>query len=225
MLFSIRRMAPLAVLIAATSTGCNALPRMGGDDDDDGPRRWSSAWYEGSDGEIGVQQKHRAGRLWPPYARPTTEQAELSHRFHAAHYWPYPYNCQDRAYVHEVTQRQINNGWMTQTTLMDYHFDEQNTLNKAGRMHLRWILQHAPPEHRATWVQTADTNELSQQRLASVQVAANEMVGPENVPAIVLRSTVTGGRPALEIDAIRRAEIGSIQSPRIMYESTSAPSG
>jgi hypothetical protein len=228
MFISARRMAPLAVLMLATTVGCNAFPRVWGiNDDDDEPRRWTKEWYDANPGdEIGARQKYKAGRLWPPYPRPTSPQLQCSQRYHAAHDWPFPYNCQDRAYIHEISQRQVLNGWTTETTLLDYHFNDKNELNNAGRMQLKWILQNAPPEHRAAWVQTADTSDISQQRLANVQLAATEMVGPENVPSIALRVATPLGRPAQEIDAIRKAEIGSVPQPRITYQAVgSAASG
>ena len=114
--------------------------------------------------------------------------------------------------------QQSTNGWMTETTLYDQHFDpETNTINQAGRMHLRWILLYAPPAYRAAFIATADTPEASQTRMASTQVAALEMTGPDNAPPIMLRATQQLGASAEERDLVRRQWLSTIPSPRINY--------
>jgi hypothetical protein len=65
-------------------------------------------------------------------------------------------------------------------------------------------------------VQTADTQEMNQTRLASVQAAATDMVGP-NCPAIVLRVCQPYGGSAQEVDLIRRSYLESIPIPRVSY--------
>jgi hypothetical protein len=222
MSFSARRLAPVALLLAATASGCNVFPRWGLNDYE-GPRRYSEEWYEmKGDGPVGARQCYKKGRLWPPYPRPTGEQLSWCQRYHAAHYWPWPYNCQDRAYVREVSDRQVHNGWVCETTLLDYHFDDKHALNQPGQLHLKWILENVPPQHRTAFVQKTSNEEVNQQRLASVQQVATEMVGSENVPKIELRVASPTGRPALEIDSIRRKEIAAIRIPQITYTSPSA---
>jgi hypothetical protein len=219
------RFVSVVLLIATASVGCSSALRTSRNSEyedatDRGPRRWSEEWYDiEAQKPVGSRQRKRHGKLWPPYPRPIGEQQQASHRFHAAHYWPWPYVCDDRRYVREVTQLQVMNGWMTATTLYEYHFDEEaQELNHSGQMHLRWILENAMGDRRVAWVQTASDTETSQKRLNSVQVAAANLVGDGNIPPIKLRMTTAYGRPALEIKAIRDAEISTMPEPRINYE-------
>lgn len=165
---------------------------------------------------IGARQVYKHGKLWPPYPRPTGPANLPSHLYHAAHYWPYPYVCQDRDYVRSLSGAQISNGWVAMTTLYDYHFDpDTHQLNASGRMQLRWILENAPARHRYTFVQTASDPVSSETRLASVKTEAGLMLGDESLPPVMLRVTSPLGRPAEEIDAIRRIDRESIIEPRI----------
>lgn len=174
-------------------------------------------YYSNRSGDpVGARQRLFHGKYWPPYPRPTGPPQLPGHKYHAAHYWPYPYQCQDRHIVREISKRQINNGWVVATTLYDYHFDaDSHELNRAGVMRLRWILKHAPESRRFAFVQAATSNDASQSRLTYVQNEATAMVGDGNIPPIMLRVTTPLGRPALEVDRIRRAEIDTQPSPRI----------
>ncbi len=165
---------------------------------------------------IGARQKYKHGKLWPPFPRPTGPGNLPSHVYHAEHYWPYPFVCQDQEYVHAISGAQISNGWVTMTTLYDYHFDlETHQLNVAGRMQLRWILENAPPRHRYTFVQSGINNATSESRLQAVRTELTQLVSADLVPPVLLRVTSPLGRPAEEIDAIRRKDRLTIVEPRI----------
>jgi hypothetical protein len=222
---SMFRMVPVGLVALAMLSGCSMFSRdeyglrAGEWEDDDG---WDD-WDE--DRPIGARQKHVHGKLWPPYPRPTEEQAEYSHRFHHAHYWPLPYVCYDRAYVQQVLSMQVVNGWTAETTLYHYHFDEEtNLLNQSGQLHLGWILCDVPPSRRFVWVQTCLDPTLSQIRLANVQAAAVEMVGEAHLPSIMLRpGSVVGGRPAQEVDLQNRAYLNSMPVPRLPNRGAATP--
>lgn len=181
--------------------------------------QWSEDWYdEGTEQLPGTRQVRHAGKLWPPYPRPMGKGQKCAHKFHTAHYWPWPYNCWDRAYVETVLDTQVANGWITECTLMAHHFDPvTQELNHAGRHHLRWILQAAPPQYRFAWIQAAEAPEINQVRLANVQSAATLLVGEANVPPVMVRVCSPTGRPASEINEIRKREIGTMPDPRVKY--------
>jgi len=166
---------------------------------------------------VGARQKYYKGKYWPPYPRPTGEPLPWIHRFHAAHYWPYPYNIQDRTIVRDMTDRQVANGWMLASTLYEYHFVEgRNDLTRAGLLQLRWILENVPLEHRVIFVQSAYDNDARQARLNNVKTAAQRIVGEEaSIPPVMLRVTSPLARPAEEVRQIRDAELKSQPKPRI----------
>lgn len=210
------RWARAGLLLLPLAAGCSTF--------DDGPERWSEEWYAENDGPVGTRQKYHAGKAWPPYPRPVGEEMECSTGFHAAHYWPLPYVCYDRAYVREISEIQVNNGWIAEATLYDFHFDPDTCcLNQAGLLHLKWILESCPAERRCAWIQNAATSDKSEMRVNSVREQAIAMVGEANVPPVMLRAGSTEGRPAAEIDALRRTYQSVQRPPQIEY--TALPSG
>ncbi len=203
----------------------DSCPQCGGSECDHKNKRYTIDWYEErSDRPIGSRQKYKMGKHWPPYARPVGEKPELSARFHASHYWPHPYNCQDQQYLETAIHAQVNNGWISETTLYDYHFDlETNELTHPGRLHLRWILMHVPEEFRVAWVQSTVDAYAGRSRIASVREVAVTLVGEEKIPPIMMRATTPTGSSAEEAVSIRRAWLLSMPEPRIRY--TALPSG
>jgi hypothetical protein len=216
----------VALLFGTSGVGCLTF-NASDDCSEDGLSRWGDDGYEHADSPVGTRQVYKHGKQWPPYPRPTGPEQPKWHQYHAAHYWPLPYVCADRAYVYEITQAQVNKGWETETTLYEYHFLEDNqSLDRSGRMRVEWILRHVPAPHRVIWVQTGDTPETSQIRLAAVQTAVSEMIGDSgDVPPIMLRVATPVGRPAIEIDMIRKSELSTIPEPRIQYESLPTGTG
>jgi hypothetical protein len=182
----------------------------------------SSGSYDGfgyEDGRpVGARQKWLFGKPWPPYPRPTGPQQSCAQRYHAAHYWPHPYVCQDRASVFEHTQAMVENGWVEQTTLLEYHFnDEEGVLTHAGEAHLRWILFMAPEMYRSVWVQAGHQPHVTDMRIQAVQLAAAEMLGSGHVPQISPRVCMPIGTPAQQIDGQYRSWIETLPEPRINY--------
>ncbi len=219
-----RRLLSTALFLVLTSAPGIAQCQDNSEYREPAPKRWSAAWYEQESlTPVGVPQRYKLGKLWPPRPRPTGKRQQFSHKFHAVHYWPHPYICQDRQYVASIMDRQITNGWVMSTTLYEYHFDPTtDELTQAGRLRLRWILQSVPDKYRLAFVQTAESSEASQRRMTSVRSEAVAMVGDGNVPPIMLRVTSPLGRPAIEIVNIRRAELQTQPAPRIPLPSSSS---
>ncbi len=176
-----------------------------------------AAWYaERSNDPVGARQYYYKGKEWPPYPRPQGLSQVPTHIYHAAHYWPYPYVCEDREIVRQMDLAQEEAGWVSETTLYDYHFEpDAQQLNKSGVLHVRWILENAPVHRRTVYVQAADNNVSSQLRLANVQAELTELVPSGSVPPVILRVTRTLGRPADEVDKIQRSDINTLPAPRI----------
>jgi len=173
----------------------------------------------------GQRQVEKHGKMWPPFPRPVGEEQAFWHKYHHAHYWPYPYNCQDKAYVQDVLHQQAAAGWTSATTLQDYHFDaETNRLNSAGETQLYWILTQAPISYRTAYVAQGRSAEQAQVRLASVEQMARSMIG-ESLPPILLRHDIPVGRPASEVEAYRRKQLQAIPNQRLFTIGTSGGGG
>lgn len=165
---------------------------------------------------VGTRRKYSKGKFWPPYPRPEGLSMLPSHRYHAEHYWPLPYVCDDRTYVRDLIARQENAGWIDNTTLYDYHFEpDTQELNRAGRLHILWVVRNAPQHRRILYVQTAENVKQTDIRLASTRVATTNVVGNTALPPIVPRVTSPLGRNAMEVDAIQRGDRDSQPVPRI----------
>lgn len=164
---------------------------------------------------VGSRQKYYKGKMWPPFPRPQGVSQLPTHAYHAAHYWPHPYLCYDRQSVRDFVTAQEEAGWTQATTLYDYHFDpDSQTLNRAGRIHVNWIIRTVPPSRRLLFVQAGSSTTASQYRMASAQNEAQEILG-EMAPPVILRVTTPLGRPALEVDRIQRGDRDSQPVPRI----------
>ena len=190
-------------------------------------KKYSPVWWSYTRSlPVGSRQHYRKGKLWPPEPRPTEPQQPYSHQFHAAHYWPHPYNKQDECIVRIFEEAQIAQGWKNATTLYDYHFDpESHELTKSGRQHVLWILEHAYPERRMAFVQASTERQINDRRLASVNGFVHEIVGHEQGLSVVLQVTSPVFRPAHEVDLYQKAWVEGMISPHIPYSVDGNSSG
>lgn len=220
-----RRLALLGVSLALAA-GCSSVWHHD-EAECPQPRRFSEEWYAmQANSPVGARQYEKKGKLWPPYPRPCGPELPCSQRYHAAHYWPWPYNCLDRQFVLEAAQIQEANGWLVETTLYEYHFNpDSNELTTPGKLHLQWILDSVPAAYRSVWVQQDEDPAVGQQRLNNVRAVANRLVSEANVPPIALRSATAPSRPAIEVDTIRRHELETIPTPRVAMENLPTGSG
>ena len=208
----------LALLFAGCTASGPHLFRKSSEEYYGGPEPGTDAWWSSqAAAPVGVRQKYYKGKAWPPSPRPTGPKQQFTHRFHSAHYWPHPYTCWDRQAVEDPVAIQESNGWEAAATLYDYHFDTKDQqLTNAGRSHLHWILTHTPPQYRRVSVQAHADRTLSEVRLQNVTALATQM-SRDGIPHVSLRETDTIGRPAEEVDAIRRKELSTIPDPRVLY--------
>ena len=186
---------------------------------------WFGWWSRDEETAPGTRQKQYGGKTWPRDARPCGPAEPLVHRYHTAHYWPDPYRWQDRGVVKNTLALQENNGWITATTLYEQHFyPDSNELNEAGKLHLQWILLHAPASRRVAWVQAGSTDQISQTRLASAQTEA-QLLGVQQCGPIMLRVCLPYGRSANEVDLINRNALNTIPTPRLPIPVTGGAGG
>ncbi|MCA9081243.1 MAG: hypothetical protein KDA58_11840 [Planctomycetaceae bacterium] len=194
---------------------------------EDGLRRGTPEYYEAhANDPVGARQRYAYGLAWPPQARPCGPKQSCVHKYYASHYWPYPYHCQDRATVRSVMDTQVNNGWIEATTLHWYHFDPiTQDLNSSGKQHLRWVLSHAPVQHRQTYVASGTSSEENAQRMAAVEREAVLLVGAEQMPSVLLRVADPSGRPALEVQNILLQAESGRNAPIIPFVATGSGGG
>ena len=190
-----------------------------------GPFPFSEEWYQmRADDPPGARQVEKSGKLWPPYPRPVGRKQTFKHAFHSAHYWPYPYNCEDHAYVNNLLDQQAGAGWVNATTLHDYYFNaDTQQLNEAGQNQLLWITASVPAQYRTIYVSQGKSIEMGQLRVGQVEQFF-QRTGIEGVPPITTRQEFFAGRPANEVDRLRTLELQSIPRPRLFIIGTAGRS-
>ncbi len=178
-------------------------------------------YYLHASDPVGARQKCHHGKLWPPFPRPSGPHQRCIHKYHAATYWPWPYVCQDRAVVYETSYNQIANGWLTATTLYDYHFDAQtHELNSSGRRHLAWIVSSVPEQYRRIVISAEFDSPVNQTREQSVHAEMAQLVGPEHTMPVVLQQSINPAvRNAGVVEQIHRSATDSMLLPVIQYTS------
>ena len=193
----------------------------------EGTKRGSQEYYcEHGEDPVGERQKFHHGKAWPPFTRPCGPEQTFIHKYHANHYWPFPYNIRDQDDVRLVSQTQVANGWASYTTLYDYHFDPStHLLNSAGMQQLSWIFLQAPPAHRHIYVSTTSDVAFNDVRTQSVRKALTGFAGGEASMPITLRHTAPLGRPATEVEQIFTNAASNALPPAIEYQAVGSASG
>ncbi|MFG0335151.1 MAG: hypothetical protein ACF8TS_17480 [Maioricimonas sp. JB049] len=191
----------------------------------EGPTRGTPEFYEWrATDPVGARQEYKYGKLWPPRPRPVGRKQLPIHKYHAAHYWPYPYTCQDRASVTIMANTQVANGWLAATTFHEFHFDPvTHELNSSGQRHLQWLLTDVPPQFRQAYVAAPLDQSAGDRRVASIQAQADRLAGADAMLPVVLRTATPHGRPAHETQMIHDGRIQNMLPPTIQY--TSGPGG
>src|SRR5262245_25932526 len=73
--------------------------------------------------------------------------------FYRNNTWPEPFQSADRNLTREAFCIQADNGWKMQNTIGSMLFNPENQqLNQAGELQVRWIVQQAPIHRRAVFV-------------------------------------------------------------------------
>lgn len=215
-----------ALLLLTGISGCATGPQFFGHKDptschEPGSDAW---WAEKAALPPGVRQTYKKGKIWPASPRSTLPRQQFSHVYYSEHYWPLPYVCQDRESVAVLMETQTALGWQEETTLYDRHFiSDEQTLTRAGELHLEYILFAVPAERRAVYIQSTHDPIRDNLRSSSVNDAVARLTHGGSDIQVCLRDCRQVGRPAAEVQEINVQYNASIPSPRL--GSASAPSG
>jgi uncharacterized membrane protein YgcG len=134
--------------------------------------------------------------------------------WHRNNAWPEPFITADRVAQREPFCIMTDNGWKMQNTVGTYLFDDNQQLNVAGELHVRWIVTQAPVHRRAVFVLKGDNAEATAARVASVNAAVTKYAGGAMPPVMVTDSEPTGWAGAY-VDAIGQQYQSSVPSPRL----------
>jgi hypothetical protein len=134
--------------------------------------------------------------------------------WHRNNAWPEPFLSADRAAQREPFCIQADNGWKLQNTVGTYLFDDNQQLNTAGDLHVKWIVTQAPQHRRAVFVLKGDTAEATAARVASVNAAVTKYAGGA-MPPVMVTDTEPVGWSGSYVDAIGQQYQASVPSPRL----------
>ena len=144
--------------------------------------------------------------------------------WHRNNAWPEPFLSADRAAQREPFCIMADNGWKMQNTVGRFLFDENQQLNTAGDLHVRWIVTQAPQHRRAVFVLKGENPEITAARVASVNAAVTKYAGGAMPPVMVTDTEPTGWSGSY-VDAIGQQYQSSVPSPRLGGTSTGGSGG
>jgi hypothetical protein len=139
--------------------------------------------------------------------------------------WPEPFVAWDRQAVRDPMGIMIARGWERQNMLHEQYFEDGRTsLNEAGRLKVRWILNDAPTLHRIIYVRRADNAADTQARIDSVRAYVAQLQPGRAQAAILETSLSPPGWPADRVDIQTRKFYDAIPAPKLLEDSSSGGS-
>jgi hypothetical protein len=136
--------------------------------------------------------------------------------YHRNNLWPTPFRSQDTLAVQAYIDAQRNSGWRLYNTLGTQMFDaDQQCLTSAGRAHIHWILNNAPPSRRVIFVLKGPTPQATAQRIEATQLAISELLPVGDLPAIYLTDVEPASSSGVYQTAVHRAMMTSTPAPRL----------
>lgn len=134
--------------------------------------------------------------------------------------WPKPFVYPDRMAVRAAFLPMVATGWEMQNMIGDYHFDGPK-LTTAGQYKVQWILNEAPPQHRAIYVHCGTTPQETYNRIEAVRQAASALL-PMGETALIYQTNLSPqGWAADRADIIGRKYLGVIPNPKLPPKSSS----
>jgi len=117
--------------------------------------------------------------------------------------WPEPYTSIAKEEVQAPIDIQVANARVVEQTLWDYHFEPNSErLNSTGRQRLRWIAPQAQDTYPVIYVAAIDDAELTQRRVARVQVVLDEIAGPDSGVQVVQADARMVGLPGRHVETV-----------------------
>ncbi len=139
--------------------------------------------------------------------------------------WPQPFRAADSNSVVAPFEVMRDNGWRENNTLGTSLFSSQNALNEAGAIKVQWIVTQAPLNQRIVYVKAGNTEQETNARVESVQLAVSQLIPSGLLPQIL----VTEIEPATSSGAyqtlVHRALTRTTPTPRLSkFNGLNAPS-
>jgi hypothetical protein len=136
--------------------------------------------------------------------------------FHRNNCWPQPFQAQDRELTRSPLIAMTAAGWRQNNTLSDHFFiaDDQS-INQAGEIKIRWIVTQAPPHRRTVYVLRGATPESTAARVEAVQRKVEKYSLAGQQPDVVVTDIIPPGASGDYFDQVDRQFKQSIPAPRL----------
>ena len=139
--------------------------------------------------------------------------------------WPQPFRGADSNSVIAPFEIMRDNGWRENNTLGSTLFTQSQALSDAGAIKVQWIVTQAPVNQRIVYVKSGSSEEETNARVESVQLAVSKLIPSGPLPQILVTeiepSTSSGAYQTL----VHRALTKTTPTPRLSkFTGLNAPS-
>jgi hypothetical protein len=146
--------------------------------------------------------------------------AQHQHRwqldFHRNNCWPQPFQAADRELTRAPLIAMTAAGWRQNNTLSDHFFSaDDQSINPAGELKLRWIATQAPPHRRVVYVLRGPTAEATEARVTNVERTMDKFYIEGQRPPVLITNIIPPGASGDYFDAVDRQLKQSIPAPRL----------
>jgi hypothetical protein len=101
-----------------------------------------------------------------------------------------------------------------QNTIGTFLFDDNQELNRAGELQVKWIVTQAPLHRRAVFVLRGDNAEQTNARIASVNAAVSKYADG-TIPPVIPTNTEPPGWSGSYVDSMAQQFQATIPAPRL----------
>ena len=130
--------------------------------------------------------------------------------------WPQPFQSQDRELARSPLIAMTAAGWRQNNTLSDHFFaSEDQSINQAGELKVRWIATQAPPHRRTVYVLRGPSPVATNARVLAVQRTIEKFVHDQPRPEVALTDAIPPGASGDYFDQVDRQFKQSIPAPRL----------
>jgi hypothetical protein len=135
--------------------------------------------------------------------------------FHRSNAYPEPFRYADREAQKAPFRAMIENGWRTENTLTESLFTPENSLTRAGEKKVHWIVTQSPENRRSVYVISANSRQVTEARLDSVQRYITRVVPEGALPRVVVTTRIPRGGSGDFLNEMHKKYRDSLPAPQL----------
>jgi hypothetical protein len=139
--------------------------------------------------------------------------------------WPQPFRAADANAVTAPFDIMRDNGWRENNTIGTTLFTSQHTLSEAGAIKVQWIVTQAPQNQRIVYVKAGSSDQETNARVESVQLAVSQFIPTGPLPQILVTEIEPTPSSGAYQTLVHRALTKTTPTPRLQkFGGINAPS-